>query len=194
MLSSTRSPMPGIPRIAHFVFGLRQQHEPFHPLHFLALETCRRVLQPDAIYLHYHWLPFGALWDTIRPHLTLVRVDRVEAVDRATYDDRLVPEEYRYAHHADFLRLDALIEHGGIYADIDTLFLRPLPESLWRQPFVIGREPDVVDEHTGERRASLCNALLMSRPPPTSLEPGERRWRRSWMALGATTLDFSPSA
>jgi hypothetical protein len=100
--------------------------------------------------------------DLIRPHLTLVRVDLVAEVLRAEYDDGRIPQEYRYAHHADFVRLDALIEHGGIYADIDTIFQRPLPEDLHRKPFVIGREPDVADETTGELRPSLCNAFLMA--------------------------------
>ncbi|MCP5159230.1 MAG: glycosyl transferase [Gammaproteobacteria bacterium] len=156
--------MNKIPKIVHFVFGLRPQLQPFHLLHYLAIESCRKVLHPDTVYLHYHHLPYGVYWDAIRPHLTLARVDLAHEVLSADYDDRLVPEQYRYAHHADFVRLDALIEHGGIYADIDTLFLRPLPETLYHEPFVIGREQDVADEKTGEIRPSLCNALLMSRP------------------------------
>ena len=82
----------------------------------------------------------------------------------ADYDDRLVPEQYRYAHHADFIRLAALVEHGGVYADIDTLFLRPFPDDLFREPFVIGEETPVRDERSGEVRPSLCNAILMSTP------------------------------
>ncbi len=156
--------MEQIPHIAHFVFGLRPQLQPFHVLHYIALESCRRILRPEKIFLHYHHLPFGVYWDTIRPHLELVRVDPATEVLRADYDDKLVPEEYRYAHHSDFIRLDALIEHGGVYADIDTVFLQPYPDDLYDQPFVIGREPSVVDEITGESRPSLCNAVLMSRP------------------------------
>jgi hypothetical protein len=156
--------MSRIPRIAHFVFGLREQSEPFHLLHYLSIESCRRILQPEAIFLHYHHLPFGVYWDAIRPHLNLIRVAPVQEVASAHYDPRLVPERYRYAHHADFVRLDALIEHGGVYADIDTLFLRPLPDSLFEERFVIGREPEMQDELTGELKPSLCNALLMAQP------------------------------
>ena len=156
--------MSRIPRIAHFVFGLREQSEPFHVLNYLAIETCRRILQPQAIYLHYHYLPFGLFWEEIRPHLTLARVDLSAEVLAAKYDDRLVPPEYRYAHHADFVRLDALIEHGGVYADIDTIFVRPIPAALYEEKFVIGREPDVRDELTGTVLPSLCNALLMAEP------------------------------
>ena len=153
-----------IPNIAHFVFGLQPQTEPFHLVHYLAIESCRRVLQPEQIFLHHRWLPFGVYWALIRPRLTLVRADESTEVLHADYDSELVPERYRYAHHADFVRLEALIEHGGVYADIDTLFLRPLPDELYDEEFVIGEEDRVRDELTGELRPSLCNALMMSAP------------------------------
>ena len=161
---SGASVMSRIPRVAHFVFGLRPQVEPFHLLHYLAIESCRQVVKPEAIYLHYHHLPFGVFWDVIRPHLKLLRVGLAPEVRAAKYNPRLVPRHYRYAHHADFVRLDALIEHGGIYADTDMIFLRPLPDELFENSFVIGREQDFPDEISGEMRPSLCNALLMSRP------------------------------
>ncbi|MEY2569036.1 MAG: hypothetical protein QOE35_3565 [Actinomycetota bacterium] len=153
-----------VPRVAHFVFGLREQHEPFHLLHYLAVESCRRVLEPETIHLHYRYLPYGLYWDLARPHLTLHRVDLVPSVEEMAGDERHVPARYRYAHHADFVRLDALIETGGVYADIDTLFLRPFPSDLFEHPFVLGREAPVRDERTGELRTSICNALLMAEP------------------------------
>jgi hypothetical protein len=163
-----------VPPIVHFVFGLRPQTEPFHLMHYLALESCRRVLGPDQIMLHYKHLPYGVYWDLIRPELTLLEVDTAPEVDAADYGEGLVPERYRYAHHADFVRLDALIEHGGVYADIDTLFLRPYPDDLYDAPFVIGAEDPVRDEHTGEVRQSLCNALLIGRRGSTFA----KEWRQ----------------
>ena len=180
--------MARIPRIAHFVFGLRPQTEPFHLLHYLAIESCRRLLEPERILLHYNELPYGVYWEAIRPHLELNRVGLVRAVHDAEYSEELVPPAYRYAHHADFVRLDALLEHGGVYADIDTIFLRALPDVFYENRFVIGREPDVADELTGERKRSLCNALLMA-------EPGAefaRQWRdRMAGALNGTWSNHS---
>ncbi len=166
--------MVRIPRRAHFVFGLKRSRSPFHFLHYVAIESCRQVLRPNEIFFHYHHLPFGEFWDLVRPHLHLHRVPLVDEVLETNYDERLVPPEYRYAHHADFVRLDALIEHGGVYADIDTVFVNPFPESLFEGSFVIGRERPVPDERTGELKPSLCNALLMA-------EPGSKfaiEWRR----------------
>ena len=82
-------------------------------------------------------------------------------------------EAYRYAHEADFVRLDALIEHGGVYSDIDTIFVNPIPDQLFAHRFVLGREANVQCPRTGVERESLCNALIMS-------EPGSefaRKWR-----------------
>jgi Glycosyltransferase sugar-binding region containing DXD motif len=172
------SPEPRVPRVAHFVFGLKPQTEPFHLIHYLAIESCRRQLGPDTIYLHHRHLPFGLWWDRIRPHLTLVEVDEVPEVTAASYDTRLVPAALRYAHHADFVRLDALIEHGGVYADIDTLFLAPFPDDLFGSAFVIGDEGPQRDELTGELRPSLCNALMLAEPGAAFA----RAWREQMAA------------
>jgi hypothetical protein len=111
----------------------------------------------------------------------LVRLAEVRELPDAAYAEGLVPERYRYAHQADFVRLDVLIEHGGIYADIDTLFLRPFPDRLRAHPFVIGREGPVRDERTGEVRPSLCNALMAA-------EPGSR-FAHAWRKEMAAALD-----
>ena len=172
-----------IPRVAHFVYGLREQDEPLPFLHFASIESCRRVLAPERIYFHYRHLPWGVWWERICPSLTLVPVEPVEAVLQADYSRGTIPEHLRYAHHADFIRLDALIEHGGIYADIDTIFVRSFPQELFEQEFVIGRELPVRDERTGELRPSLCNALLMAQPGAA--------FARAWRERMAAALDGS---
>lgn len=149
-----------IPRVAHFVFGLRPQEEPFHLLHYLAIESCRAVLQPDEIRLHLHHLPYGVYWDLARPLVTVERVEPVTGLGPAGPGI----EPYRYAHHADVIRLDVLLREGGLYADIDTLFVRPLPASCWEAPAVIGREAPVAYPDTAGPEPSLTNALLLAEP------------------------------
>lgn len=51
--------MPRVPRTVHFVFGLAPQVEPFHLVHYVAIESCRQILTPDRILLHYKHLPYG---------------------------------------------------------------------------------------------------------------------------------------
>jgi len=156
-----------IPRIYHFIFGLRTQDEPFHLAHYLCLESCRRVNAPDAIWFHYDHEPWGPLWDRIKPHLALRRVQR-EALPQAAYQDsgegRLIAASgWSYAHEADFIRLKLLREHGGVYADIDTLFVAAPPAHLFGYDCVLGDEGALPDER-GMLRPSLCNALVMAAP------------------------------
>ena len=61
------------------------------------------------------------------------------------------------------MRLDVLIEAGGIYADMDTLFVQALPRRLFEYDFVLGEEPPQAGT-LGVLRPSLCNALILSRP------------------------------
>jgi len=184
--------------VAHFVFGLRPQDEPFHLVHYLAIASCRAVLQPDEIRVHCHHLPYGFYWDLVRPDVVVERVER-PAIAGHRYDDPLIAR-YSYAHEADVVRLDALDRDGGVYADIDTLFVAPPPPDLWAEPCVIGREEDPLDPRTGSRRRSLSNALIMASPGSAFV----RRWRErlpevfdgSWAAhscfLAADLADEHP--
>ena len=143
------------------MFGLDRQVEPFHLVHYLALASCLAVVEPDELHVHCHNLPYGFYWDLIRPRVLLHRVEPVEQIAEFDYEPDV--GRYAYAHHADFVRLDVLARWGGLYADIDTLFLAPPPPDFWHAPAVIGREADVRDEY-GRMRGALSNALLMSAP------------------------------
>ena len=173
-----------IPRLAHFVFGLARQDEPFHLVHYLALASCIAVAAPEEVHVHYHHLPYGFYWDLIRPYVVLHQVGTVDQVTEFRYDP--FTERYAYAHHADFLRLDVLARWGGLYADIDTLFLEPVPEHYWRAPAVIGREADVLAPGSDGPRGSLSNALLMSGPGGAFVD--------AWRARMAQAFDGSWSA
>ncbi len=158
-------------RIVHFVFGLKAQAEPFHLLHYLAIESCRRVVAPDEIRLHLHNLPYGVYWDLARPLVTLSRIEPVAEVETKPTDP--VIASYRYAHHSDVIRLDVLAREGGMYADIDTIFVRPVPDEWWNLDAVIGREAPVTYPDRGEPEPSVSNALVMARPGSSYIE----RWR-----------------
>ena len=149
-----------IPKVFHFVFGLREQNEPFHLMYYLCLASCIKVNQPDAVHFHYHHEPYGPWWDRIKPQLTLRRLDLENFVQNYDYPDPAVAK-FRYAHLADFARLRILLEEGGIYADIDTLFLRPVPTEWLGQEFILGHER--IPPGTNQP-GSLCNAWIASAP------------------------------
>jgi Glycosyltransferase sugar-binding region containing DXD motif len=174
-----------IPNVYHFVFGLKPQKEPFHLMHFLCLASCIGVNKPDAVMFHCQNEPWGEYWDRIRPQLTLVPVKPDPFVSSFEYRDANIGS-LRYAHLADIARLEILVEHGGIYADMDTLFVAPLPETLFHQSFVMGLETADWSAAAKQAGGSLCNAWMMSEP--------RAPFAREWLARTYESFDGSWSA
>jgi hypothetical protein len=174
-----------VPNVFHFVFGLRPQTEPFHLMHYLCLASCIGVNQPDAVMFHCQHEPWGEYWNRIRPYLTLVPVRPDPFIASFEYGNANL-SNLRYAHLADVARLEIVAEHGGIYADMDTLFVAPLPERFFQQSFILGRE--TADWSAAARAAggSLCNAWMMG-------EPGAP-FARHWLARTYQSFDGSWSA
>ena len=163
----------------HFIFGLREQTEPLHVLHYLCLASCRAVNRPRSIHFHYRHEPYGPWWEKIKPHLQLQRVTHAaDGFSPARYRDsaegRLIERlELGYAHEADFLRLDILLAHGGAYADMDTVFVREYPDAWFEESFVIGEE-NAPPAPGRILRPSLCNAVMFARAGA----PFAAQWRQ----------------
>lgn len=147
-----------IPNVFHFVFGLKPQNEPFHLMYYLCLASCLEVNRPDKVCFHYHHEPYGEWWERIKPRLELRRIEPERFVADYHYGDSAVGM-FRYAHLSDFSRLQILLDEGGIYADIDTLFLRPFPAEWHSAQFILGREKAPSEAKDG---GSLCNAWIAS--------------------------------
>ena len=175
--------MARVPNVFHFVFGFRPQTEPFHLMHYLCLASCIGANRPDAVYFHCQHEPWGEYWERIRPALQLVPVEPDPFIAAYRYKDPAL-ERLRYAHLTDVARLKIIAEHGGIYADMDTLFAAPLPAQLFGCSFVMGREAtDFAEASAREAGGSLCNAWMM----------GERGapFAREWLARLEEMFDGS---
>ena len=137
-----------IPNIIHFVFGLKPQTEEFLFGYYLAVYSSYLVNQPEKIYFYYHHVPFGKWWEKLKkiPVLTLEKVP--------------IPTHFgkkpilQVAHKADKVRMDKLMERGGVYMDIDTISVRPYHQLLQHQ-VVLGKQI----HHVG-----ICNAIMFSEP------------------------------
>lgn len=139
-----------IPNVIHFCFGLSPDHggKPFSLVHYLAVRSAVETNRPETVLFHYRYEPTGEWWERARPYLDLHPVEPLAAL----YG---VPNPH-YAHQADYIRLSALHEHGGIYLDMDVLCLRSF-EPLRRHETVLGEEGK--DGFYG-----LCNAVILSAP------------------------------
>lgn len=174
-----------VPNVFHFVFGLAPQTEPFHLMHYLCLASCIGVNRPDAVMFHCQSEPWGGYWERIRPELTVVAVKPDSFVSSFRYSDPAL-DGLRYAHLADVARLEIMALQGGIYADMDTLFVSPLAESFFERPFTMGQEP--VEWSPAARKAggALCNAWMMGQPGAPFV--------REWLSRIHDSFDGSWSA
>ncbi len=140
-----------IPNIIHFVYGFKEQKDEFELYRYIAIKSAYEVNKPDKIYFHYYYEPFGYYWDKIKPLLTL---DKIEPPDNI-YSNNV----YHYAHKADIVRLQKLIEYGGIYLDIDTICLKSFGDLL-DNDFVMGTQMNANNKDI----YGLCNAVILSKP------------------------------
>ena len=140
-----------IPNIIHFVFGLKEQTEEFELYRYIAIKSAYDVNKPDKIYFHYYYEPYGYYWDKIKPLLTLNKVELPTEI----YGNEI----FHYAHKADIIRLQKLIEYGGIYLDIDTICLKSFEDLLYYN-FVMGEQTNLDNTNI----YGLCNAVILSKP------------------------------
>lgn len=144
-----------IPNIFHFInIGPRE----FNMMHFLAIYTAKQLNNPDAIYVYVdHEQQNNIYWNILKD--LGVNFTFIEA-----------PTEHKgvkldtYQYKADIIRMEKLIEHGGIYMDLDVLSLKSL--SKFRQyKVVLGSEksndPESYDINDF---ASITNAIIMCEP------------------------------
>ncbi|QIL73830.1 hypothetical protein G7048_25335 (plasmid) [Diaphorobacter sp. HDW4B] len=164
----------------HFICGLSPQTEPFHLVHYLCLASCLAVNQPDELNVHVRNEPYGPLWDRIKGRVTLRHIDEesTKGFTLAYYaehaEGRLIAKHANnYAHEADFIRLAVLAREGGVYVDIDTLFVEPYPGSLYTESCVLCEEGASLSGE-GVLSPVLCNAVIFAQPGSSFIE----QWAR----------------
>lgn len=130
------------------VFGMAPDFggKPWSWIHHVAVETAALVNQPSQILFWHEHEPTGEWWDRSRPYLTLRKIQ----APREIFGRPLLHP----AHRADVVRLQALLEHGGVYVDADVWSLRPFAE-LPHCGFWMGRQGT---------RYGLCNATMGGDP------------------------------
>lgn len=120
-----------IPKIVHFVYGLRDPEPTLDLIHYTAIKAAHDILKPEKILFHYHHLPVGDNFERARHMLTLRQVPMVTSV----FDQPVS----HYAHRADVVRLQVLEEFGGIYLDLDLISLKPVDHLLDKE-FIMAQE------------------------------------------------------
>jgi Glycosyltransferase sugar-binding region containing DXD motif len=150
--------MRRIPKILHYTFGMARNFgsKPWSLVHHVCLKSAIERLRPDDVFFYYEFEPSGPWWDLSRRLVTSVIIE----APRTIFDRSLV----HYAHVSDVVRLQKLIEHGGIYLDADVLVQRDFDDLLGHSA-VLGQE-------TESAKYGLGNAIILAEPQSSFLS----RW------------------
>ena len=113
-----------IPNKFHFVFGLSEDFggKPWKLCHYLSVKSALDLNKPDKAYLYYKHKPTGEWFEKIEDRLELVEIEPPKEI----FGNPLL----HVAHQTGVIRLQVLIEQGGIYMDVDTLSTKPFTPLL----------------------------------------------------------------
>jgi len=145
-----------IPRILHYCFGMGTGAPPWSLVHYVCLRSAIAHIRPREVRFYYHYEPQGPWWDLAKPLITLHRIEPPTEI----FGNPVIHP----AHRADIVRLEALLESGGIYLDLDVLVRRDFEELL--------SNDCVLGEQGAGGKEGLCNAVIIARPQAMFLQ----RW------------------
>lgn len=163
--------MSRIPKIIHYCFGLAPDFggKPWSLVHYVGVASAARHIKPDAIYFYYEFEPTGPWWDLTKPLVTPVKIEAPTTIFGRPL--------FHPAHKADIVRLEKLIELGGIYLDADVLVQRSF-DDLLNHSTVLGQE--------GFGSISgMANAVILAEPHAPFLE----RWYAEYKSFRGKALD-----
>ncbi|XP_041357603.1 uncharacterized protein LOC121374564 [Gigantopelta aegis] len=137
-----------IPNIVHFTWYGSKRKNIFRFHHLISVLSAHRFIKPSVIYFWCESVPEGDYFKEARtkvPELKLVyRLPPTEI-----YGQRVAVAE----HVTDVVRLEALMEYGGIYFDLDAVAVKS-PDDLLHYETVMGWESP----------SGLCNGIILSSP------------------------------
>ena len=134
-----------IPSKVHFVY-IKERDWKLH--HYLSVKSAIVRSGADEVKIWLDEEPEGEWWDKTKP---LVTVQKVKPPTEIFGKPITQP-----AHKSDVIRLQVLIQEGGIYADTDVIFKKPFTDLL-KNDFVMGQQN--IDGSEG-----LCPATMLGAP------------------------------
>ena len=140
-----------IPNKFHYVYlthdnNKHPMYQKFHLLHYLCIKSAIEVNNPDEVNVYCNQEPKGKWWKKIRDEVNVVMIEPPTEIFGKPITE--------LAHMSDVIRLQVLLEEGGIYTDMDTISVRPYGDLL-NNKFVLGQQGVGGSE-------GLCPAVIMS--------------------------------
>lgn len=141
-----------IPNILHYVH-LSEAGRPWKLHHYLSVKSAYTRCGFDTITIWVDTEPNGEWWDLTK---LMVNIQFVESPSEIFGKPITQP-----AHKSDVIRLQVLLEEGGVYVDTDTIFMKSF-SGLLENKVVMGQQNINGSE-------GLCPAVILSEPNSTFL-------------------------
>ena len=136
-----------VPNILHYIHLSRGGRE-WKIHHFLSVKSAYVRSGVEKIQVWVDQEPTGEWWDKTKPLVEIIYIEPPTEIFGKPITQQ--------AHKSDVIRLQVLIEYGGIYVDTDTIFVKPFT-SLLNNKFVLGQQNINGSE-------GLCPAVMLSEP------------------------------
>lgn len=134
-----------IPNKLHYVYI---NERPWKLHHYLSVKSAIEKAKVEEVTIWLDKEPEGEWWEKTKPLVTLSFVDPPSSIFGIPITEP--------AHKSDVIRLQVLIQEGGIYADTDVIFIKPFTDLLDNK-FVMGQQGVGGEE-------GLCPATMLSEP------------------------------
>jgi hypothetical protein len=107
-----------IPKKIHFIYISKPEEGglPFSFCYWAAVQSAVKCNPEYEVHFWYEHEPMSCYFDDLKSLMTLHKIEAPKEIF-----GNPVPH---YAHKADILRLQILLEHGGIYLDLDTITVK----------------------------------------------------------------------
>lgn len=143
--------------------------KPWSLVHYVCLKSALECIRPDACVFHYEYEPSGPWWELSRGLVTLAKIE----APRSIFGNP-IPHP---AHRADVVRLEKLIEHGGIYLDCDVFVHRDFDDLL--------RHSAVLGSQDARGSQGLCNAVMIAE----ARSPFLQKWYEGYRSFRGTGMN-----
>lgn len=143
-----------IPNIFHFI-NIGPRH--FNLMHFLSIISAYELNRPDKIYVYCTQKQYNEIfWDILDGIVTFEFIDDMPEYKGVKLNS--------YQYKADVIRMEKLIERGGVYMDLDILSLKPVT-SFFNKNIVVGGESHGNNAGNSlDSVGSVANGVLISEP------------------------------
>jgi len=157
-----------IPKVLHYCFGMSSDFggKPWSLIHYVCLKSAVERIKPTDVFFYCEYEPTGPWWELTRRMVTIRKI----RAPREIFNNPLL----HVAHRADVVRLESLLDAGGIYLDADVFVHRDFDDLLGNAT-VLGEEPAWLDGGV----TGLCNAVILSE----AQAPFLKRWHSEYRSF-----------